>query len=231
LNIELLELAADSLADLRDEVVFLGGATVELWISDPAAPEVRPTDDVDVVVEVATRQGYLAFEQRLGRRGFQHDQDSGVICRFRHGDTGLVLDAMPLDPKVLGFENRWQARAVARAVERKLPSGRVIRAIPPVYLLATKLEAFRTRGKGDFLASRDFGDIIALIDGRPELAAEFAAADEDVRRDVGAELTRLQKAPLFDGGIAGALLPDDASQARRELVLRPRIDELIAMSS
>jgi UDP-glucose 4-epimerase len=37
---------------------------------------------------------------------------------------------------------------------------------PPAYLLATKLEAFRSRGKDDLYGSRDFEDIIALIDGR-----------------------------------------------------------------
>lgn len=228
MNVELLELAAASLGDLSEEVVFLGGATVELWISDPASPEVRPTDDVDVIVEVATRRGYLAFEQRLEARGFNHDQESGVICRFRHRGTGLVLDAMPLDPTVLGFENRWQEAAVQHAVERVLPSGRVIRAIPPAYLLATKLDAFRSRGKGDFLASRDFGDVVALLDGRPEIMAEFAAADVELQQYVSTELTRLRGKPFFESGIAGALRPDDASQARLELVLRPRIDELIA---
>ena len=35
-------------------VVFVGGAAVTLWITDPAAPPVRPTNDVDVV-EATTR--------------------------------------------------------------------------------------------------------------------------------------------------------------------------------
>ena len=48
----LLELAASCLGDLTDEVVFLGGASVSLWISDPAAPPVRATNDVDVVLAV-----------------------------------------------------------------------------------------------------------------------------------------------------------------------------------
>src|SRR5215210_2572479 len=128
-NVELLELTAATLGDLREDVVFVGGATVELWITDEAAPEVRATYDVDVIVEVVTRDDYRAFEVRLGERGFRHDQASGVICRFRHLETSLVLDAMPLDPKVLGFENRWQRDAVSRAVERQLPSGQRIRVI------------------------------------------------------------------------------------------------------
>lgn len=58
MSIELLELAADALGPLLDEVVFVGGATVTLWITDPGAPPVRPTKDVDVVVE------YIASELR-----------------------------------------------------------------------------------------------------------------------------------------------------------------------
>ena len=42
-----LELAAATLTDLLPEVVFVGGATVTLWITDPGAPPVRPTKDVD----------------------------------------------------------------------------------------------------------------------------------------------------------------------------------------
>jgi hypothetical protein len=49
---ELLELAAGILGPLVDEIVFLGGATVHLWLTEPAAPPVRATDDVDVICDV-----------------------------------------------------------------------------------------------------------------------------------------------------------------------------------
>jgi hypothetical protein len=49
MTIELLELAHGALGKLVDEVVFVGGATVALWITDPAAPPVRVTEDVDVI--------------------------------------------------------------------------------------------------------------------------------------------------------------------------------------
>jgi hypothetical protein len=43
MSIDLLERGAAALGDLVDEVVFVGGATVTLWITDPAAPPPRPT--------------------------------------------------------------------------------------------------------------------------------------------------------------------------------------------
>lgn len=82
---------------------------------------------------------------------------------------------------ILGFENRWQAAAIPHAIQRELPSGRQIRAASPPYLLATKLEAFTSRGRGDFPGSRNFGDVIALIDGRAELVDEVLGAEADVR--------------------------------------------------
>lgn len=63
-NLKMLEMAAEHLGPLLEEVVFLGGATVELWISDPAAPEFRPTVDVDAVVEIVTKADYYRFHDR-----------------------------------------------------------------------------------------------------------------------------------------------------------------------
>jgi hypothetical protein len=129
----------------------------------------------------ATRLAYHEFETRLRALRFDQDERGGVICRWLHRETGLVLDAMPADASILGFSSRWQAESLPHAVERTLLPGVTIRAVPPTYLLATKLEAFASRGRGDFLASADFADIVALIDGREEIVPEVAAADAPVR--------------------------------------------------
>jgi predicted nucleotidyltransferase len=218
-NVELLELAASALSDLLPEVVFVGGATVELWITDPGAPPVRPTQDVDIIVEVTTRLAFHEFEAKLRERRFIEDQESGVICRWRHDPSQLLLDAMPARGEILGFENRWHAEALPRAAERELPSGATIRVVSPPYLLATKLEAFKGRGRGEFLGSRDFADIVALLDGRAELAAEVAAAPEDVRRYLRQEIRRLLDTARLLDGLAGAMRPDAASQQRVDVVL------------
>ena len=54
----LLELAADILGPLVDDVVFVGGATVHLWLTEAAAPPVRATDDVDVICDVTSYAEY-----------------------------------------------------------------------------------------------------------------------------------------------------------------------------
>jgi hypothetical protein len=226
-NIELLELAAARLGHLRESVVFVGGATVELWITDPTAPEFRPTDDIDVIVEVSGRTAYLRVEEELQRLGFRHDQEGGVICRFREPDSGLILDVMPTDARILGFSNEWLGKGFAHAASRTLPSGTEIAVLLPTYLLATKLEAFAGRGRGDFLGSRDFADVIALVDGRAELTSEVADAPADLRAYVASELGRLKRSSSFEIGVAAALKPDPSSQERAERVVIPRISELI----
>ena len=227
-NVRMLELAAEYLDDLLDEVVFVGGATVELWVTDEAAPEFRPTDDIDVIVEITTRRDYYRFEKKVRHAGLENDHESGVICRFKHPNSGLLLDVMPTEASILGFRNRWQAEAFPHAIEVQLPSGQIIRAIPPAYLLATKLEAFRTRGKEDFYGSRDFSDVVVLVDGREELLDEVAAAPEPLRVYLAGQLEELSGHPAFDNGLEGALPSAPETQERVELVIRPRISTIIA---
>lgn len=226
-NVRMLELAVEHLGELLDEVVFVGGATVELWITDEAAPEFRPTADIDVIVEITTTREYHRFEKRVRQAGLENDQESGVICRFKHPDSGLLLDVMPTEASILGFENRWQGEAFPHAIDTALPSGQLIRAIPPPYLLATKLEAFKTRGKNDFYGSRDFADVVALIDGREELLAEVAKAPSTLREYVAGQLNELTRHPVFDSGLEGALPASPETRERVELVLHPRIREIV----
>ena len=227
-SIHLLERAAAALGPLLDEVVFVGGATIDLWITDPAAPPPRPTLDVDVVVEVTTRLGYEGFGERMRARGFNEDATSHMICRWRHAATELVLDAMPADPSILGFANRWQSAAIPHAAHRSLPSAATIRAATPPYLDATKLEAFAGRGGGDLLASHDFEDVVALLDGRDELVAEIQAAPPELRAFVGGRLGTIRDHPRVLDALYGWLPSDDESQSRATDVLLQRIDTLIA---
>ncbi|HVR05131.1 MAG TPA: nucleotidyl transferase AbiEii/AbiGii toxin family protein [Solirubrobacteraceae bacterium] len=228
MSVYLLEQAAAALGPLCAEVVFLGGASIALWMTDPGAPAPRPTKDVDVVVDIASRLAYEQFSERMRAQGFAEDSSSAVICRWRHASRGLLLDAMPVDPAILVLANRWHAAAVVHADTRTLPSGASIRAATPPFLLATKLEAFSDRGRSDPRASRDLEDIVTLLDTRAELMRETDAAPADVRAYIAAQLVELQKTRDFLTILAGMLRPDDASQARLEVIVLPRLRELAA---
>lgn len=123
MSIEQLESAAEVLGDLRDRVFFFGGASIALWLTAPGSRAPRVTYDVDVILEVVTLAEYEALQAALRRHGFAEDVGSGVIVRWRHAATGLVLDAVPLAERLAGFEDRWLAPATAAAVACTLPSG------------------------------------------------------------------------------------------------------------
>jgi hypothetical protein len=224
----MLDAAAAALGPLVPEVVFVGGATVGVWITDSGAPPPRPTLDVDVVVGVASRGHFAHFEERLREQGFSEDQDSGVICRWQHDASPLILDVMPSDPDVLGFASRWYDTVVREPLEHDLPSGRSVAVIAPVLFLATKLEAFRGRGQSDYYGSRDFGDVVTLLDGRAETVEDVRGAPEDVREYCAAEFREMLEDRRFLDGIYGALRGDAASQARAETVVIPRARAIAA---
>ncbi len=139
----------------------------------------------------------------------------------------LVIDLMPGDAAILGFENRWQRPALDHAKDVSLPSGQRIRAIPPPYLIATKLEAWNGRGNGDHLRSHDLEDIITLIDGRGEVADEVEDAPSDLREFLSREIATLLDQPRFldtiDGTVVGFGLSGSGSGSGDE----DRVDEVV----
>ena len=214
----MVERVAEALGPLRERVVFLGGCATGLLLTDTAAPSIRSTKDVDVIVEVATRLAYHKIEQELVRLGFQHDTSEGApLCRWTFDD--LLLDVMPTDPELLGFSNRWYPEAVHHAVACELPSGLWIRLVTSPYFLATKLEAFFGRGRGDFFGSHDLEDFVAVMDGRPEVIEETLAASPELRRYLAKTLTTLLGDPDFVYSLQGHLPPDHGSQGRLPMVL------------
>lgn len=129
---------------------------------------------------------------------------------------------------MLGFENEWQRRSFPHAAIVELPSGARIGAVPPPFLLATKLKAYLGRGRGDLLASRDWADIVALIDGREDLPAEIRQAPHELTRYLSETLQRLLAEDRIVDGIRAQLLPDAISQARAEEIVLPRLREICA---
>ena len=212
-NLELLKVAAKLLGPVLDELVFVGGCATGLLVSDEAAAEVRPTFDVDAIAEIASYVEYTTFGERLHKLGFTEDASEGApICRWQHSQ--IKLDLMPLDEKILGFSNRWYKAAMDTANEFEIERDIRIRVVTAPYFCATKLEAFKGRGKGDYLASHDLEDLITVVDGRPELLDELRSAPEDVRSYIADAVGQMLKARQFIDALAGYLLPDSASQAR-----------------
>jgi hypothetical protein len=222
-----LEAVVAELGTLADDFTLVGGCLTPLLVSDPAAPAPRATIDVDLIVEVATNSAYHHLSQEMRNRGFQQGIDpDDPVCRFRKAD--LIVDLLPTQPRVLGFGNRWYALAAATAVRAALPGGRTLRHATAPCFLATKIEAFRSRGRSDYLASRDFEDIVSVVDGRPELGPELASAPDELQHWVRAELASMLVEAGFLDSIYG-MVPGPGDVVGRVALLRARFAALASV--
>lgn len=212
-NRAMFESVVRLLTPILDQVVFVGGSTTGLLLTDPGAAGIRPTKDVDTIGTAKSYAEYEALSERLKALGLAEDTTEGApLCRWRYQD--IVIDVMPIDAKALGFTNRWY-RAAVESADTMTVADQNIRMVKPVYFVATKLEAFHGRGADDITLSHDLEDIVALIDGRAEIVGEIANADADVRAYIVVEIGGLMSDDDFREAIPGFLLPDAASQARR----------------
>jgi predicted nucleotidyltransferase len=213
-NIKQLLAVALKLQPLLEHIAFVGGCVTGLLVTDPAASPVRPTLDVDAIVEVATYAEYMDLENRLRQLGFAESRE--IICRWISSD--LILDLMPTDQAILGFSNPWYRLALEKAIEVRI-GDLSIRLISGPYFLATKIIAFHNRGKNDYVTSRDMEDIVTVIDGRPEIVEEVSRSNAELRNFLGNEFSSLLHHRDFSDALHGHLLPDVASQSRFRLVL------------
>ncbi|MDX2173614.1 MAG: nucleotidyl transferase AbiEii/AbiGii toxin family protein [Bacteroidota bacterium] len=162
-NIVRIKTVHNNLADLKDKVVFVGGATVSLY-ADRQTLEVRPTDDVDVIIELINYNERAKLEEKLRSIGFQHDMESTVVCRFKI--QGIIVDIMPTTPDSIGFSNKWYPEGFKNAIEYKIDDNNIVKILSSPYFIATKLEAFKGRGGGDGRTSQDFEDIVYVLENR-----------------------------------------------------------------
>ena len=218
IHLEMIEQVAEKLGSLRSKVVFLGGSATGFHITDKAEPEIRATKDVDLIVEGASIVEYHRLEKTLMQLGFfrkLHEDDP--ICRWYIND--VIVDVMPTDENILGFSNRWYLAAIKNSVKIELEQGLEILIVTAPYFLGTKLDAFFGRGKGDYLASHDMEDIINLINGRTEVWEDVKKAEPDLKNFIIKSFQGFLEDELFLEALPGHLLPDQASQARRSIIL------------
>jgi|tagenome__1003787_1003787.scaffolds.fasta_scaffold20502611_2 predicted nucleotidyltransferase len=222
---QMLQTVAEALGDeLRERLVFVGGCTTALFITDEITREaVRATDDVDLIVDLVGFAEWAKLQEQLRQKGFAESQDDTIICRMRLGD--LKVDFMPDDADILGFSNRWYGRGIETAVTVALTDELNIRRLTPELFVATKLDAYLGRGQGDLLMSRDLEDILLVIDGRKEIVAEIQAADADIREFIADQFAAMLNNPDFDHFLAGNI---QGPEGRVDIV-RARFETIAAV--
>jgi predicted nucleotidyltransferase len=215
-NIDMLQTVADGLEELRDEIVFVGGAVAELYADDPASSDIRPTQDIDCTIELSSYREHTELEEELRTKGFANDTTQGApICRWIYQD--IKVDVMPTDENVLGFNNQWYPGGVGNKIPKTLPNGTEIFVFSPEYYLASKFEAHNDRGGNDLRQSHDFEDIIYILDNCTSLLEDVRNADEDVKNYLKDECESLLDNAGLSEGIESAL-PYGSDSDRVEMI-------------
>jgi hypothetical protein len=221
----MLMVVASVLDRLPQPVVYTGGATIPLYLDALSARDMRPTDDVDCVVEITTQREYYRLAATLRDLGLSEDSTPGApLCRWLCG--GVKLDVMPINPEVLGFGKLWYEQGVAEARDFVLPNGMTVKIFTIAYLLGSKIEAFRQRGRNQFYFSKDFEDIVALFNGCPNLIAEIEAHGTEIRNFI-IEWVRTERKNL--DAMAPAFLSTGEQLAGRDILLLQTIAQIAAL--
>jgi predicted nucleotidyltransferase len=200
LNIEMIQNVAKALGDLNNQVVFVGGATVCLYLDLNVAPEVRPTEDVDVVIEITSMAKYQRLSEKLLKMKFTQDQTVGApICRWKY--LGIIIDIMPLDENILGFSNKYYKEGFKFKEFFHLPDGQEIQILPIGWFLATKIQAYYSRGVNDPRFSKDLEDIVAIFSDGKDL--ESISKSVGVVSYIKGSLTKIFNDPVSAEAIRG----------------------------
>ncbi len=209
------------LGEIKDEVVFIGGATVGLYIDDKAAPTPQPSEDIDCVVEIASYGEWSDFEAKLRHKGFQdfdisgNDKDPPTCRKYI---LGIKVDFMPVEEAVLGYGNPWFKKGLKNSIKIKLDEIQV-NIFKIEYFVATKLKAFNDRGlTGDIRFSQDLEDLTELIDGVTGFELEISRSDKIVKNFISDELKKiLANKEVYKEAMYGFLSYDDPNTRRSRL--------------
>lgn len=222
INLALVAKVAEGLEELREKMVFIGGAVISLYTDDPAADEIRPTTDIDMTINLANYTEWAQMQERLAELKFYPDPEGQSICSYKYQD--IAIDIMPAEDSSIGVSNKWYKPGFNQLQEIELPEGVNINILPSPYFLATKLEAFKDRGKNDFYGSHDYEDIIYLLDNRIAIVEEILDAEDDVKNYIKQELTEIKNHPQAEEILAMHIHP--LVREERFQILMEKIEQL-----
>jgi len=218
-TIEMIKVVAVALGELNERAVFVGGATVPFYLPEAYFAQARPTEDIDVVMEIVGRKAGAINDQALRDKGFQHDTSEGApICRWLY--RKFKVDVMSTDASTVGFTNRWYEEGVESAIEIiSTPVSVKIFSLP--YFLGSKIVAFRDRGKNDYMGSSDMEDIISLLEVAEDSLLEKVLPDvsSELRDFLKTEFQKLLNTPDFIDCIPGAVFNRAAAKEATAAVI------------
>ena len=205
---------AKALGELNQEVVFVGGAMVSLYIDDKAAEDIRPTKDIDLTFQITTASKLEVLREKLNEKGFIQSHEDGVICRFRYDD--IKVDVMSTQTVGWAPSNKWFAPGFSKAHNPGFEELE-IKILPLPYFLASKMVAFFDRGVNDLYASHDFEDIVYLFNYTSSIVKQILDSEQDVANYLKKCALKILENDKILAAIPGHLYFDNAD-VRMEII-------------
>ncbi len=177
INIKVVEKVANTLEELNNEVIYVGGAVVSLYVTDEGAEQPRPTKDIDISVQISTYAQMDQLREKLALKKIFPAPSEKVMYRYSYED--ILIDFIPFEETPLGPTNSWLKPGFEKAYPINIGELE-IKILPVSLFLATKWEAFKSRGS-DPRTSHDFEDIIYIIDNNKDVVIDVRNANKDVQ--------------------------------------------------
>jgi len=204
-NREVIRRISLALGEMNEQVIFVGGATIGLYIDDPGAEDARVTNDVDITIEIASLGELESIREDLVKKGFKQSPEDKVLYRFRYDN----IKADVMSTKEVGWAptNPWFAPGYAQRVEVKI-GDQQIQLLPLPYFIASKFAAHIGRGGKDPRTSHDFEDIVYVIDNLTDIVEQIGKSPDDVKPYLKEQLQLILNDNVMQEAILGNLSYD-----------------------
>lgn len=212
---------AEALKEIKEQVVFVGGAIVSLYTDDPAADEIRPTKDIDLTVQIHNLVHWENLQERLSGIGFYPDPHGQSICSYRY--KNIPVDIMSTDDGPFGPSNRWYREGFKNLWTTRAKTQEIQIFSGPCYL-ATKFEAFNNRGK-DYRTSHDIEDIINILDNRTSIVEEILKAQQNILQFLQEQFQQIIQKGLLDEVLLAHIHP--LMQEERMELIKEKLEQIM----
>lgn len=215
INIKVVEKVAIALEELNNDVIYVGGAVISLYVTDQGAEQPRPTKDIDISVQIGTYTQMDELREKLALKKIYPALSEKVMYRYSYED--ILIDFIPFEETPLGPTNSWLKPGFEKAYPVNIGELE-IKILPISLFLATKWEAFKSRGS-DPRTSHDFEDIIYIIDNNKEVVEDVRNANKDVQEYLKEMSNEILNHPSRNEIIECHINPFTVNE-RREIVIK-----------
>ncbi len=92
INLKVVEKVARALGELNNDVIYVGGAVVSLYVTDEGAEQPRPTKDIDISVQISSYGQMEELREKLALKKIYPAPTEKVMYRYSHEE--ILIDSI-----------------------------------------------------------------------------------------------------------------------------------------